>query len=127
MTMKTATLSTPFKALSLSRQWVTPLLAGSFLLSAVTGILLFFKIHLGLIKPFHEWLSWVLVIASVLHLILNAAPLCKSLTPRLGRIIMVVFVLLTLGSLLPLGDGGKHHGQDEHRNELSDHVDKGKH
>lgn len=127
MTMKTTTLSTTSKTLSLSRQWVTPLLTGSFLLSAVTGILLFFKIHLGLIKPFHEWLSWILVITSVLHLILNAVPLCKSLTPRLGRIIMVVFVLLTLGSLLPLGDQDNRHGHDEHRNELSDHVDKGKH
>lgn len=114
MQAKTTTLPSSPKALTLSRQWVTPLLAGSFLLSALTGILLFFKIHLGLIKPFHEWLSWILVIASVLHLILNAAPLYKSLTPRLGRIIMVVFVLLTLGSLLPIGDGGKHHGQGRH-------------
>lgn len=110
MHTKTATLPASTKALTLSRQWVTPLLAGSFLLSAVTGILLFFKIHLGLIKPFHEWLSWILVIASVLHVILNYAPLCKSLQPRLGRIILVVFTLLTLGSLLPFGDNDTHHG-----------------
>lgn len=117
MNTKATTLSSSPSALTLSRQWVTPLLTGSFLLSAVTGILLFFKIHLGLVKPFHEWLSWMLVIASMLHVILNAAPLCKTLRPRLGRIIMVVFVLLTLASLLPLGDGGTHHGHEKHRDE----------
>ena len=110
MNTNTASLSSSSKAITLSRQWVTPLVTGSFLLSAVTGILLFFKIHLGLIKPFHEWLSWILVLASVLHIILNYAPLCKSLTPRLGRVIMVIFVLLTLGSLLPLGGDDNDHG-----------------
>ncbi len=109
-TTNTTTLPASSKAITLSRQWVTPLLAGSFLLSAVTGILLFFKIHLGLIKPFHEWLSWILVIASVLHIILNYAPLCKTLTPRLGKIIVVIFALLTLGILLPLGGDDNQHG-----------------
>lgn len=123
MNTKTAILSSTSTAITLSRQWVTPLLAGSFLLSAVTGILLFFKIHLGLIKPVHEWLSWILVIASVLHLILNFAPLRKSLSPRLGKTIVVIFVLLTLGSLLPLG--GEHderHGHGGSRGAVPQHA-----
>lgn len=123
MNTNTTARPTSPKAISLSRQWVTPLLAGSFLLSAVTGILLFFKIHMGLIKPFHEWLSWILVIASVLHLILNYALLCKSLTPRLGRTIVVIFVLLTLGSLLPPGDDDNNHGQGKHRHDGSDRIE----
>lgn len=127
MQTETATLSSTPKAIALSRQWVTPLLAGSFFLSAVTGILLFFKIHLGIIKPVHEWLSWILIIASVLHIILNFAPLRKSLTPRLGKTIAVIFVLLTLCSLLPLGDQDERHGHDEHRTQSQDHADKEKH
>lgn len=117
------TLSSASRMLTLSRQWVTPLLTGSFLLSALTGILLFFKMHLGLIKPFHEWLSWILVVAAVLHCILNYAPLCKSLTPRLGRIIVVVFVLLTLGSLLPLGGEDNGHGHGRPRGDGSERAE----
>ena len=123
MNTNTAPLPASSKGIALSRQWVTPLLTGSFLLSAITGILLFFKIHLGLIKPFHEWLSWILVIASVLHIILNYAPLCKSLTPRLGRIIIAIFVLLTLGSLLPLGGEDDHHGQGKARRHGFEHAE----
>lgn len=127
MQTETAILSSTPKAIIISRQWVTPLLAGSFFLSAATGILLFFKIHLGIIKPVHEWLSWILVIASVLHLILNFAPLRKSLSPRLGKTIAVIFLLLTLCSLLPLGNQDDRHGHGEHRSQLQEHADKGKH
>lgn len=94
-----------------SRKWVTPFTLGAFALSAFTGILLFFKVHIGLIKPTHEWLSWLLVIAAVLHIMLNYRPLIKTLTQPLGKILMVVFALLIGVSLLPLGEQ-KEHGKD---------------
>ncbi|MDD2465948.1 MAG: DUF4405 domain-containing protein [Desulfobulbus sp.] len=100
---------------TLSRKWVTPFTLGAFLLSAVTGILLFFKVHSGLIKPTHEWLSWLLVIAAVLHIVLNYRPLLKTLTQPLGKTLMVIFVLLIGVSFLPLGDQGEHGGEhDDH-------------
>lgn len=43
--------------MALKRQWVTPLMAGSFILMATTGILMFFHLDSGLNKTAHEWLG----------------------------------------------------------------------
>ncbi|WP_449257659.1 DUF4405 domain-containing protein [Chlorobium limicola] len=53
------------------RSWATPLAIGSFIILAVTGILMFFKIEGGYIKPVHEWLSWLMVAGVVLHTVAN--------------------------------------------------------
>ncbi|TLU86034.1 MAG: DUF4405 domain-containing protein [Chlorobium sp.] len=53
------------------KSWATPLAISSFIILAITGILMFFKIETGLIKPFHEWLSWAMVAGVVLHTIAN--------------------------------------------------------
>ncbi len=91
------------------RRWATPFTLGAFALTALTGILLFFKINLGLIKPAHEWLSWLLVIGTVFHLLVNWRPTVRHFTQPLGRGILFVFFLLICASLLPLDGGGKHH------------------
>lgn len=53
------------------KSWATPLAIGSFIILAVTGILMFFKIEGGYIKPVHEWLSWLMVAGVVLHTVAN--------------------------------------------------------
>ena len=40
------------------RSWTTPLLTGTFLLVAATGVLMFFHAPFALVHPAHEWLSW---------------------------------------------------------------------
>ena len=45
--------------MAIKREWVTPIAAGGFLISAVTGVLMFFHLDTGLNKVAHEWLSWV--------------------------------------------------------------------
>jgi hypothetical protein len=90
------------------REWATPFTIGAFVLSALTGVLLFFKMNLGLIKPVHEWLSWLLVIGTVFHLLANWRPTVRYFSRPVGRTIFLVFFLLVCGSLLPFGAGGKH-------------------
>jgi len=53
------------------KSWATPLAIGSFIILAVTGILMFFKVEAGYIKPVHEWLNWAMVAGVVLHTIAN--------------------------------------------------------
>jgi len=53
------------------KSWATPLAIGSFIILAVTGLLMFFKIEGGYIKPVHEWLSWLMVAGVVLHTVAN--------------------------------------------------------
>ena len=89
--------------------WATPLTTGAFALSAVTGILLFFKVQFGLVKPVHEWLSWLLVIGAIFHVIVNRRPLMKYISKPLGKGILIIFFVLICASMLPLQDKkGKH-------------------
>jgi hypothetical protein len=53
--------------MAIQREWVTPIAVGAFLISAVTGVAIFFHIDTGLAKVAHEWLSWLLLFAVLLH------------------------------------------------------------
>jgi len=92
------------------RHWLTPFTFGAFILTAVTGILLFFKINIGLVKPAHEWLSWLMVIAAVFHLVRNRRAFAVSLNRPVGKAVTALFFLLLGASLLPFGGepGGAH-------------------
>jgi len=54
---------------ALTKTWTTPLVAGAFIISAFTGLLLFFHLEPGIVEPVHEWASWLIVIAALLHLL----------------------------------------------------------
>jgi hypothetical protein len=94
--------------MKITRNWITPITTGAFLLTAVTGILLFFHADTGLNKAVHEWLSWVFLIGAILHLTLNFAPFKKYLTQRKAQVLMGSFVLLLALSFIPIG-GEEHH------------------
>ncbi len=91
-------------ALSL-RKWATPLIVGSFLLMAVSGILMFFHIELGLLDPIHEWAGWVLLVAAVAHVVLNWRAFTTYLKRPLAKAIMGgCAVLLVAAMLVPVSD-----------------------
>ncbi|MCI5161779.1 MAG: DUF4405 domain-containing protein [Candidatus Electrothrix sp. AX5] len=95
--------------MKMTRDWITPLTTGAFLLTAVTGVLLFFHAATDLNKAVHEWLSWVFLAGAIFHLALNFAPFKKYLTQRKGQVLMGSFVLLLALSFFPMGEEG-HHG-----------------
>lgn len=94
-------LSAPRLSLSL-RPWATPVVAGSFLLMAATGVAMFFHVESGLMKGLHEWAGWVLLVGAVAHLVLN----WRAFTTYFKRPVAVGIMslgALALGvSLLPL-------------------------
>ncbi|QID19619.1 DUF4405 domain-containing protein [Nitrogeniibacter mangrovi] len=92
--------------MNLKREWVTPTVAGAFLLLAVTGVLMFFHLDSGLNKLAHEWLGWALVVAVGLHLTLNFTALKRQLSQRRGQAIAGLFVLLLGLSFVPTGNRG---------------------
>ncbi len=53
------------------KSWATPLATGTFIILAVTGTLMFFKVRTGFIGPVHEWVSWGLTAGVILHVIAN--------------------------------------------------------
>jgi hypothetical protein len=90
--------------MTIQREWVTPIAAGAFLLSAVTGVLIFFHVDSGLNKVVHEWLSWVLLGAVALHVIANVSGFRRHLGARRGQVLMGLFALVLALSFIGAGD-----------------------
>lgn len=89
--------------MTIQREWATPVAAGAFFLSAITGVLIFFHIDSGLNKFVHEWLSWVLLGAVVLHLVPNFGSFKRHLVTRRGQVLIGLFALILLLSFFSPG------------------------
>ena len=103
--------------MALQRQWVTPLVAGSFLLMGVTGMLMFFHWDTGLNKTMHEWLDWAMVIAVGLHVTVNFQGFKNMFRTTLGKSIVGLFTVLLALSFFNLG-GGEGKGQPPFMNSV---------
>ncbi len=89
--------------MKVQRSWVTPITAGAFLLSGVTGILIFFHLESGTGKFMHEWLGWVLLGGAALHVVANYTGLKSHLGTLRGQLLVGIFAVALLLSFLPLG------------------------
>lgn len=89
------------------RTWATPLTAGAFALSAATGVMMFFHVDIGLVKPVHEWFSWFLVIGGLFHLAGSWQPFVGYFSKPASKVIMAVFVLWIAVSFFPIGKRDK--------------------
>jgi hypothetical protein len=100
------------------RAWSTPLTIGSFVLSALTGIMIFFHWGFTYAKVLHEWLGWLLVFGASFHVVGNWRPFVryfsyipgKASSGVSGKAIMAVFAVLIAVSFVP--SGGKPDGPD---------------
>lgn len=85
------------------RSWITPWVIGAFLLTAITGVLMFFHLDRGLNKTAHEWLSWAMIVGVGLHLALNFNAFKRYLSQPIARAIVGAFVLVLAMSFTPAG------------------------
>ena len=83
------------------RPWITPLVMGAFLLSAVTGVLMFFHLDSGLNKLAHEWLSWAMLGGVLLHVLLNLPAFKRYFGQKTALTVMGVFALVLALSFVP--------------------------
>lgn len=84
------------------RAWVTPLTIGTFIVSATTGVLLFFHLNIGLTKFAHEWLGWLLLFGVGFHAFVNRKSFVQHFSKPIGVSIIVLFLVLTTLSFIPL-------------------------
>jgi hypothetical protein len=77
--------------------WVTPL-------SAVTGLLLLFKMQFGQIKFVHEWLSLAFVVCAIVHVAVNWRSMTRSFAQPRAQAILAVFALLICAAFLLPGE-----------------------
>jgi hypothetical protein len=83
-----------------SREWATPLTAGSFIVLAVTGLLMFFHLDRGLNHLAHEWIGWLLVIGVFCHVTANFLGFKKHISGGLGKAVIVAFLLVLTFSFI---------------------------
>lgn len=92
------------------RSFITPITTASFVLVALTGILMLVDVKSATIKELHEMVSILFVVVVGVHLALNwscfASYLRKPLTIVLGVVVVVLVVLVFTG-----GGGGSHGGR----------------
>lgn len=95
------------------KSWATPLAIGAFIISGVTGLLLFFDIEIGLVEPVHKWLSWLLLGGILLHTASNWKMFTGYFSKKAAIGIIGAAALVTTLSLLPMfGEGEEKHGKE---------------
>lgn len=81
------------------KSWATPLVISTFLVSAVTGILLFFHAGGGLVKPVHEWLGWVMIAGGLLHTVANWKTFTNYFSRKGALAIISAGLIITIASV----------------------------
>ncbi|HPY40679.1 MAG TPA: DUF4405 domain-containing protein [Thiolinea sp.] len=94
------------------RPWATPLTIGTFLLMAVTGLLMYFHVQIGLVKTAHEWLSIFMVGAVSLHLVVNWRVFKRYFSQKVALAIIGLFAVLTVTAMALPQQGGERGGAD---------------
>ncbi|MFO1262594.1 MAG: DUF4405 domain-containing protein [Rhodoferax sp.] len=80
----------------------TPIVIGSFALTAVTGVLMFFHLDSGLNKVAHEWLSWAFLAGALWHISINWKSFCRYWQQPPALIIIALFAVVLAASFVPI-------------------------
>jgi nitroreductase len=78
---------------STSRTWVSPIVAVTFVIVSVTGILMLLHVQTSGMNNLHEWIGVLFVAAGLFHLVLNWKVFLPYLKKRIG-VAAAVFALL---------------------------------
>ncbi|MCE5323570.1 DUF4405 domain-containing protein [bacterium] len=90
---------------------VSLILVVSFVVTAVTGLLMMFA-HIRQLTPVHELMSLVMVIAAVFHIVLNAGCIWCYIKqkPVLACVLLIITIAITSLITISAPHGHKSHG-----------------
>lgn len=80
-----------------TRRWSTPLIIGSSVVVAISGVLLFFHLSEGLLKSMHEWLGLLFVAAIALHVLNHWNPFSRYFQQKTARWIIGLVLVTAMG------------------------------
>ena len=95
---------------SILQRYATPLTAGLFLVSLISGVALFFHVWPSVFHSMHVWLSMVLIAPFVLHLWRNWRPMISYLAKPAFSAAMAVCLVAALGFGFASASGGGRRG-----------------
>jgi len=103
------------------RTWVSPIVAVSFAVVGVSGILMLLHIRVMGMRDLHEWMGVMLVIAGAIHLLLNWKVFLGYFRKRSALVALAVAIVLSLG-LVFAGAGEDPRGGRSHMGPRSENV-----
>lgn len=77
------------------RSWATPVTIAASLVTGTTGVMLLVGVGKIMIKPAHEWIGLIMVVAGLLHVAANWGPFKRYFTERLGIGTMAAVLAVT--------------------------------
>ncbi len=88
------------------KSWATPLVISAFIVSGITGLMLFFHQEAGWVKPVHEWLSWAFVAGAVFHTAAHWKSFKNYFSSRSALAIITAGAIIVIASITIPGRGG---------------------
>jgi hypothetical protein len=85
-----------------SKSLSTPVAAGAFFISAITGILIFFDLEIGAIEPVHKWLSWLLLGGIAFHMLSHWKSFTGYFSRKPALAVIGLALAVTGGAMLPV-------------------------
>lgn len=86
------------------RQWSTPLIIGAYLVTGVSGVMLFFHFGESLIKDAHEWIGMLFVLGALLHIKNHWTPFKRYFSKPIAQAVMVSALAAGLSFMVVSGD-----------------------
>ncbi len=86
-------------------RYVTPLTTGLFLVSAISGIALFFRWAPGTFHAMHEWLSMLLLVPFVLHMWRNWGAFMTYVKRKTLWIPLILCIIISIPFAWPSSQG----------------------
>jgi len=91
------------------RKWSTPLIIGSYLITGISGVMLFFHLGESLIKEAHEWIGILFVAGALLHITNHWTPFKRYFSKPLAQGVMATALVagtLFVGASALESEGG---------------------
>ncbi len=87
------------------RQWTTPLIIGTYLVTGISGAMLFFHFGESLIKEAHEWIGMLFLLGALLHIRGHWVPFKRYFTRPLAQ--TVIAAALVAGTAFMIASGNE--------------------
>lgn len=81
--------------MKLNRKYITPLITLTFVITGISGIMMFFHIMDGYTEVLHEFMGLFLVILSILHIIVNWEVLKKHFKKKIFWVTILVSPIIS--------------------------------
>lgn len=86
--------------------WSTPLVIGAYLVTAISGVMLFFHVGESLIKEAHEWIGLIFVFGALLHIKNHWLPLKKHFTRPVAQTVIASVLIAGAAFVVVSGNEG---------------------